>query len=130
MALGRNKLLTHIVFTKLTLIIVLIACAYMAVSVYERYTVEREMSDRLNGAYAEQSELEDRRDSLLDKVQYLNGEQGIESELRRHFDVAREGEQVVVIVDEEDEDAGAATFVEGRDPTATQEGGAWWQFWR
>lgn len=127
MALGRNTFVKNILFTKVTLVILLIICAYLASSVYERYMVEREMSDRLDAAYQEQSELTERRDILLEKVDYLQGERGVESEIRRHFDVAREGEQVVIIVDDAREPD--ATFVEGTDPDVAADH-PWWQFWR
>jgi hypothetical protein len=44
--------------------------------------------------------LEARVGSLDEKVNYLENERGIEEELRNRFDVAKEGEKVVVILEE------------------------------
>lgn len=126
MALSNKGKTSGIVFSKLTLIVILIICTFMAVSVYKRYTVEREMAERRYGAEAEYHELESRRDSLLERVEYLRGDSGRESEIRKHFDVAQEGEQVVIIVDNEGEEK--TMFTEGVSPTVDT--APWWQFWR
>ena len=39
---------------------------------------------------------------MLDQeVEALQDDFGVEAEIRRHFDVAKEGEQVVIIIDEQ-----------------------------
>ena len=117
-----------IVFSKLTLIVLLILCAFMAVSVVKRYTVERDMAERRYGVESEFHELEVRRDALLDKVEYLKGDSGRESEIRKHFDVAQKGEKVVIIVDDE-KGSEPIKFTEGIDP-GVADAAPWWQFWR
>ena len=77
---------SSIIFSKFTLIMILILCAFFAFSVYERYTVEREMSGRRTQSETEYRALLERKDSLLDRVDYLKGEGGIESEIRKNFD--------------------------------------------
>ncbi len=42
------------------------------------------------------------REVLEAKVQYLENDRGIEEELRNRFDVAKEGEQVVILLDRKD----------------------------
>lgn len=122
---GSKTGFTGLLFSKLTLIILLILCVYLAYSVYERFTVERTMSERLDSTQEEYTELEERRDTLLEKVDYLEGDSGIETEIRKHFDVAKEGEQVVIIVDEEE--AEDAEFVNGYGPEAEDD--PWYKFW-
>lgn len=123
---GSKTGFTGLLFSKLTFIILLLLCAYLAYSVYERYMVERTMSERLNSTQEEYAELEDRRDTLLEKVQYLEDDSGIETEIRKHFDVAKEGEQVVIIVDDEEE-AEKAEFVNGSAPEVDDD--PWYKFW-
>ena len=54
-------------------------------------------------------------------MEYLSGERGIEEEIRKHFDVAKEGEQVVIIVDKEEEELTPTELIEEVKP--------WYQFW-
>jgi cell division protein FtsB len=124
---GRKANLTTLFFSKFTLVIVILVSLYLSVSVYKRYTVEREMSGRRSDAENEYRELEARRDTLLDKVEYLRADSGIESEIRKHFDVAREGEQVVIILD--DAEGEGVAFTEGTAPSVASTK-KWYQFWR
>lgn len=99
----------------------------LAISVYERFTVERDMAARLQRAQEEQRALEERRTELETRVDDLTGERGVETEIRRNFDVAKEGEQVVVIVDDESD------AEEVSDPdveSAASSSAPWYQFWR
>ncbi len=82
------------------------------------------MAERRYSLESEASTLEERRDDLEKQVEYLSHERGIEAEMRRQFDVALEGEQVVVIVDpEKEEDIQPLS-------TSTEEENAWYEFWR
>jgi cell division protein FtsB len=74
---------------------------FMMSVVYQRYSIEQEMVERREEAEAHLKELESRRADLEKKVEYLSNERGIEAEMRRNFDVARPGEQVVIILDDE-----------------------------
>ena len=126
MALNKKGHLPGIIFSKATLVVLMVLCAFMAVSVFKRYTVERDMAERRYAVESEYHELETRRDSLLERVNYLKGDSGRESEVRKHFDVAREGEQVVIIVDDADEEKQAPA----PESLSTTDEYPWWQFWR
>jgi cell division protein FtsB len=78
-----------------------VLCLFMLYVVYDRYTIERDMASRRSAAEASLRELEERRAHIEDKVQYLSSDRGIEAEMRRNFDVAQPGEQVVIILDPE-----------------------------
>lgn len=93
-------------------------------SVYERYTVEREMAARRAEVEAELQELAARRATLEERVDYLSHERGIEAEMRRQYDIAREGEQVVIIL----EDEVPPGQVAGTSTREVQER-PWYQFW-
>jgi len=68
--------------------------------------------------------LRSQKDALQEQVDYLSNERGIEAEMRRQFDVALEGEQVVVIVEPE-----AGPEIQPMS-TSTEEEAAWYEFWR
>ena len=76
-------------------------CLFMSTVVYDRYSIEREMLAKQQDAEKNLNNLEARKVELDKKVQYLSNDRGIEAEMRRNFDVARPGEQVVIIIDPE-----------------------------
>lgn len=99
----------------------LIACIFMlsallSVSVYHRYTAAKDMRDKLETKKAELSELEQRAQALESKVEYLKNERGVEEELRNRFDVVKEGEQMVVLLDDREEGTSKLTNPEEVDP--------------
>ncbi|MBY0537913.1 septum formation initiator family protein [Patescibacteria group bacterium] len=106
----------------IALVILGIIILFMMSVVYQRYTIEQEMVARREEAEAHLQELEDRRADLEKKVEYLSNERGIEAEMRRNFDVARPGEQVVIILDEEKKPE-----IEPLPQTTKDE--PWYKFW-
>ncbi len=82
--------------------ILLIISIFTATSAYGRYTIAQDMANRRVAAEREMVELEERKAALAEQVRYITSERGIEAEMRRQFDIAREGEQVVIILDEQE----------------------------
>lgn len=91
-----------LLYSKLTLGILLVLILLLGRSVYERYQVAQQMEEKRLETTAELNELEQRAAVLEGKVEYLEKDRGKEEELRGRFDAAKEGEQVVIIVDEEE----------------------------
>jgi len=94
-------------------------------SAFVRFQIASEMSDRRELAAQEALLLRAQKDALQEQVDYLSNERGIEAEMRRQFDVALEGEQVVVIVEPE-----AGPEIQPLSASSTEDGAAWYQFWR
>lgn len=90
-------------YSRITAVVCIVLGIVLLLSVYERYTIEREMAERRHAAEEELVELHARKAELETKVEYVTADHGIEAEIRKHFDVAKEGEQVVIIVDEREE---------------------------
>ena len=65
---------------------------------------ERETQVKKEQRAAVLTEIEQRERVLAEEIDRLNTERGVEEEIRSKFDVARKGEQVLVIVDAGDED--------------------------
>lgn len=118
---GQKKKLTEYLYTKPVIAVLLIMVGFLGVSVFERYQVEREMAARRLAAEEEYQLLQERKASLTENVDYLSGERGIEEEIRKHFDVAKEGEQVIILLGEEE------TAVAEIDVPAPRK--KWYQFW-
>ncbi len=72
-------------------------------SAYDRYTIAKEMKVKLEDRRVQLEEIKNRAHVLETKVEYFENDRGIEEELRNRFDVAREGEQVVVLIDAKEE---------------------------
>lgn len=94
-----KRKIRKILFSRPVIILLFAAGIFLSFSVYERYTVSVEMQKKLDERRAELEKLEMRAEVLNAKVEYLEDERGIEEELRSRFDVAREGEEVVILLD-------------------------------
>lgn len=122
--LRQKQRIRAVIQSKLLLAVLILLTVFSLRSVYERYQVASEMAEKRQAVAAELSALEERKEALSERVEYLSNERGIEAEIRRQYDVAREGEQVVIIVDDsepEPEVAGVATSTEEKRP--------WYKFW-
>ncbi len=122
MKFGKKQPLHRYLHSKLGIALLLVIMVLFGRGAYERYTIERDMADRLTEAEKELQELQTRKSSLEANVEYLEGERGIEEEIRSNFDVARQGEQVVILTGEE-----PTTTAPEPEPLPPP---PWWQFWR
>ncbi|MEZ4200332.1 MAG: septum formation initiator family protein [Candidatus Paceibacterota bacterium] len=109
-------------YTRIVFVFLVLLCILMAMSVFNRFTIERDMAARRATVEAELSELKDRQATLEAKVEYLREERGVEAEIRKHFDVAKEGEQVVVLLEDERQESDESSTVATED-----ERQSWWR---
>jgi cell division protein FtsB len=103
----------------------LVLCILMAMSAYDRYQIAKDMAERRAEVERELAALEERKVELESEVEYLKGERGIEAEMRRQFDVAKEGEQVVIIVEDETAEPPAMATTTIPEPPSRP----WYRFW-
>ena len=125
MALGYNQYQRKLWKTRAVLAVLVMLCVVVGWSAFTRWQVEREMAHRAAAVEAEYEALHERYTALEEEVAYLNDERSLESEIRKHFDVAREGESVVILVDNERTQAPTSAVASSTEPEAR-----WWQFWR
>jgi len=92
-----------------------------------RYEIAMEMKERRLVEEQQAAVLEERKNALAEEVRYLSSERGIEAEMRRQFDVALPGEQVVVIVEDEDDRPEILPLSGSNNSSSTKK---WYQFWR
>jgi cell division protein FtsB len=111
-------------FTQGILVVLVLLASWSA---YVRFEIASEMSDRRLDVEAQVAELRERQIEMVEEVNYLESERGVEAEMRRQFDVALPGEQVVVIV--EDETKGLEVKPLSTTTPYTKQR-AWYQFWR
>jgi len=105
--------------------VVFLITVFVAWNAFTRFQIASEMADRREQVEIEAAVLQERKDSLETEVNYLSDERGIEAELRRQFDVAKDGEKVVVIVEEEETEE-----VETIPLAPSTNEKRWYQFWR
>jgi hypothetical protein len=85
------------------------------------------MAEKRGEKEEELKALEARANALDDRVDHLLDDRGIEEELRNRFDVAKVGEQVVIIVD--DEDADTENLESLGQPPGNAKSDEGWSFW-
>ncbi len=88
-------------FSRTSIALLLVASGLLSVSVFERYQKERETAVKYAERSAELVELNARAAALETKVAYMQSTRGIEDEIRHRYDVVKEGERAVIIMDEE-----------------------------
>lgn len=91
------------ILPRLAVFVLALVALYLASGVWEVYRKALLAREQRNRAEQEVLELRLRETELRFKIEALNTERGLEEELRRRFDVAKEGERVVVIVDPDDD---------------------------
>jgi cell division protein FtsB len=122
MKFGKNNSYKTYLYSRVTVAVLAVVAVLLFMSVFERFGVERDMSTRRTASESELERLQGRKIQLEDRVQYLEGERGIEEEIRKNFDVAREGEQVIILTGEEE-------VIDVPNDEAVVEY-PWYQFWR
>lgn len=107
--------------TRIGLLTVALLMVFAAYTRYEKMVL---VAGRREEVEAEVERLQQQQQALQKQVDYLSDERGIEAEMRRQFDVALPGEQVVVIVDPESQEASSSPLTKKRDDAP------WYIFWR
>ncbi len=126
MAIGSKKYYAQIWKTRALLVLVAVLCVLLAVSLYQRVSVQQDMVERRKEVEEEKMRLEARHQEVLNKAQYIQSEAGIEAEIRKNFDVAKEGESVIILLDAP-EDTSTKTATQRREVQV--EISPWWRFW-
>jgi cell division protein FtsB len=121
----QKRKLRSVVNSRYTQGVILGLALWVGYSAYVRFDIAMEMQNRRQVAEQEAIALEARKQTLDEKVEYLSSERGLEAEMRRQFDVALPGEQVVVIV--EDEEIG--NEIQPLGTSTKQRDVKWYQFW-
>lgn len=119
---GKPKSYTDWLYTRPVIFFLGIMIVFIASAVYSRWQIERDLHERRVASEAALVEATQRKAELEKKVEYLEGERGIEEEIRKHFDVAREGETVIILT-------GEASDTPREEPPSSPPA-PWYQFWR
>ena len=114
-----KKKIRSVIYSKLFLLVLLLILIWLIFSIfviYKKYRVSREGADR---TAAEVYDLKNRETDLQTKIDNLEKATGVENEIRNKYLMSKEGEKVIVLV--EDQEA-TATATSGEMDTKS-----WWQ---
>ncbi|GMU74411.1 MAG: hypothetical protein AMXMBFR44_6080 [Candidatus Campbellbacteria bacterium] len=106
--------------SNLTILVLCIVIIILGKEVWDVYQRERLARESLSQAQVQKESLDKREQFLRSEIDLLENQEGVESELRERYGIAKPGEKVIVLVDAE-----ATT-------TLRQENTSWWKkifFW-
>ena len=109
----RKKKIYRIFYSKVTLLILLILLAISIKSTWNIYKKYKESKEYIQHSRQELTLVTERQKELESKVEELHTEKGIEKEIRTNFNVAKEGEQVIIIVPDESKEEVPAVSKKG-----------------
>ena len=98
-----RRKMRNVVYSKPVLILFLGVSIFMLYSVWGVFEKEKDTRVKKNQRAAILADLEEREEVLRDEIERLNTEKGIEEEIRSKFEVAKDGEKVIVIVEPPEE---------------------------
>ncbi len=90
-----------LLFSYPTLFLLILLVALLFRSVYLAYLRERATAKLLSERRNELNQVETRVAAVAERVRQLNTPRGVEEEVRSRFQVAKPGEKVIVIVDQD-----------------------------
>ncbi len=97
----RQKLWQRVLLSWPTIIILIFVTILLTQSLWDIYKKSIESSTKANLAKNELAKLLERKDSLTKDLNRVSNSAGIEAELRDKFDVGKDGERLLVIIDKE-----------------------------
>ncbi|MEK7662481.1 MAG: hypothetical protein AAB355_03255, partial [Patescibacteria group bacterium] len=94
-----RKKIRRVLYSPFTLIIMIVFLAIFSRAAYFMWQREHEASDALSNLEKEREILKAKQEALTLRIASLKTERGVEAALREKYKVAKDGEEVVVIVD-------------------------------
>ena len=89
----------RLLYSKVTLVILGFIVIWLAFAVWSMYKKERDTRLRRIEQKEVLNELEGREESLREEIERLSTERGIEQEVRSKFEGGKDGEEMIIIVD-------------------------------
>lgn len=97
----KKKKLRKILYSKITLVVIFVILFFIAKATFGIYYKQKAGGINLAKAKRELIEMKNREETLNFEIDRLNTDSGIEEEIRKKFMVSKEGEQVIVIADDD-----------------------------
>lgn len=97
----KKRQIKKFIYSKAVIALLLIVLFLLAKGTIGVYKKASESASRENLSAVKLSKLEDRKSSLESEIDRLESRVGIEEELRTRYSFSKEGEKIIVIVNEE-----------------------------
>jgi cell division protein FtsB len=94
-----KRRLRNFIFSKSSLLVLIVAVAIVAVGVWDVYQQQRMTAGKRAEEERKLSELKEREEVLRTEIERLDTRVGLEAELRNKYEVGHQGEGLIVIVD-------------------------------
>ncbi|MFA5838599.1 MAG: septum formation initiator family protein [Candidatus Paceibacterota bacterium] len=98
----KKKKYYKILYSRITLLLLMILIVVFLKATWNVYKKEKITRDNLNNAQDELNGIKEREVFLVEQIEKTKTEKGIEEEIRSKFNVVKEGEKVIVIVNEKE----------------------------
>lgn len=95
----KKRRLKQILYSRLTIVLLVVAVLFLGMHVWDVLQKERSTSIKKKQQEQELSELKEREELLREEVERLETASGLEAEIRRKFEVGREREGLIIVVD-------------------------------
>jgi cell division protein FtsB len=95
-------------YSKFTLVVLLGILVLLVPGVWNMFQKEEETRANLNEQELILEELKQREANLRAEIERLSSERGVEEELRSKFEIGKEGEEAIVIVNPSEDESTAA----------------------
>ncbi len=96
----KKKKIGNFMYSPISLLVLFIIFIIILRSVFNVYSKEKISKLNLEKEKIEYEKMNSRKDNLLNSIDYLKTDDGIESEIRNKFRLVKEGESVTVIVND------------------------------
>ena len=94
-----KRKLKQILYSRLAVALLTVVVIFLGAQVWDVFQKERSTAAKKEQQRRELSELEERERLLQEEIERLETRSGLESEIRGKFEVGREGEGLIVVVD-------------------------------
>lgn len=107
--LEQKRKVRKIIYSKVSIVFLVGICVLLGRGLVNIHDKARESMDRKNFSAGRLSQLESRETQLKKEIERLESRVGLEEELRTRYSFSKEGEKMIVIVDEKKENEAAET---------------------
>lgn len=93
-----KRLIRRIIYSKISIVVLAIIVFFMFNAMIEGYKTAKNARIERERIEKNLSDLGEREEYLREEIEHLNTEIGIEEEIRSRFNVVKDGEEMVVVV--------------------------------
>lgn len=97
----KKRRVRRIIYSKFSIFILFLILIFLLQGVWGLYQKVEETNQKKEMVSNKIAGLEEREDYLNSEIDYLNSGVGLEEEIRNRYSVSKEGEEVIVIIEED-----------------------------